>query len=72
MQAFRAASLSERIARDEGSKAYLGRKHFMVSRTGFATAAQAAMQHRIKEEPTVEDSIFNKLSLKAVEDLNHA
>lgn len=72
MQAFRSAAISERILRDGGSQAYLGRKHFNVSKTGFATAAQVAMQHRVKEEPSEEDSILNQLSLRAKEDLNHA
>lgn len=70
MQAFRSAAISERILRDSSSRAYMGRKHYTVSKTGFATAAQAAV--KVKAEPTTEDSIFNQLSLKAIEDLTHA
>lgn len=70
MQAFRSAALSERALRDEDSKAFMGRKHYCMSKTGFATVAQAAT--KIKAEPTAEDSIFCRLSLKAVEDLTHA
>lgn len=69
MQAFRAAAISERILREKGSSAYMGRKHFCMSKTGFATVSQAV---QVKAEPTSEDSIFNQLSLRAVEDLNHA
>lgn len=48
----------------------MGRKHFTMSRTGFATAAEVAT--KVKAEPDEEDSIFNQLSLRAKVDLAHA
>lgn len=70
MQAFRSAAVSERILRDRDSKAYMGRKHHLMSSMGFATVAQVAAN--VKAEPSDEDSIFNVLSLRAIEDLTHA
>lgn len=69
MQAFRYSAIFNRIHSDERSAEYFGRKHVRMSTTGFATAAEAA---KVKVEPMGEDSIFNKLSLKAIEDLAHA
>lgn len=68
MQAFRSAAVTERIAREEDSQKYLGRKHFRVAATGFSTAAQgAASFHSAKVEPTDENSIYTHLSKRAME-----
>lgn len=70
MQVFRSMSITERVLRDEKSAPFLQRKHFVLAKSGFTTAA-----HSIKGEATAEpeaDSIFKKISVAAKEALECA
>lgn len=73
MQAFRSAAITERIVREVESEKHLGRKHYRMATTGFSTAAQgAAAYHKVKTQPTEDDSIYTHLSRKAMEDKEFA